>query len=228
MDVSIYESDEFLELYRKKAEKEHFKSFYFPIIKLIFPVKNKNILDIGCGPGILSYLLAKKGALVTGIDISKEWITYCNKKYNQNNLRFCFGKGEFLGKFKNESFDAVIINMVLLNVPKLEQVRKIFSESKRTLKPNSVFIFSDLNVKGLVTNPIKNRIFSFPSNFAYKTGDNYTASVILHNGEKINFSNKYWLPDYEKLLKETGFVLKKIIGTGTENREYLIYYCESL
>ena len=36
------------------------------------PVSGKTILDVGCGGGILSESLARKGAKVTGIDLSDE------------------------------------------------------------------------------------------------------------------------------------------------------------
>ena len=39
-----------------------------------FEIKNKKILDIGCGGGILSEELSKMGAKVTGIDSSKKSI----------------------------------------------------------------------------------------------------------------------------------------------------------
>ena len=41
-------------------------------------IKNKKILDIGCGGGILSEELSKMGAIVTGIDSSKKSIMFCS------------------------------------------------------------------------------------------------------------------------------------------------------
>src|SRR3990167_1463942 len=35
-------------------------------------IKEKHVLDIGCGGGILSESLAQKGAFVTGIDLNKD------------------------------------------------------------------------------------------------------------------------------------------------------------
>ena len=37
-------------------------------------IKELNVLDIGCGGGILTESIAKKGAHITGIDMSKESI----------------------------------------------------------------------------------------------------------------------------------------------------------
>ena len=38
------------------------------------PVANKNVLDVGCGGGILSEALCREGALVTGIDMGEQAI----------------------------------------------------------------------------------------------------------------------------------------------------------
>lgn len=52
-------------------------------------IDNRSIADVGCGDGVLSYLLAKKGARVTGIDNSAEAISYAKKKLkNFINLNF--------------------------------------------------------------------------------------------------------------------------------------------
>ncbi|XP_026318815.1 ubiquinone biosynthesis O-methyltransferase, mitochondrial isoform X2 [Hyposmocoma kahamanoa] len=43
------------------------------------PLKNKQILDVGCGGGILSEPLARLGAHVTGVDASNDLIEYARK-----------------------------------------------------------------------------------------------------------------------------------------------------
>ncbi len=40
----------------------------------------KGLLDLGCGPGIYSELLADKGFYVTGIDLSKSSIEYAKRQ----------------------------------------------------------------------------------------------------------------------------------------------------
>lgn len=44
------------------------------MLSLIGDVKHKRVLDAGCGYGFYSILLAKRGAMVTGIDISEKMI----------------------------------------------------------------------------------------------------------------------------------------------------------
>jgi ubiquinone/menaquinone biosynthesis C-methylase UbiE len=73
-DRIIYEYDQPLRLrVIKKLTQE-----------LIGDVKNKKILDVGCGVGDFSLMFAKMGSDVTGIDISKE----ATEKARQNNKGF--------------------------------------------------------------------------------------------------------------------------------------------
>jgi len=53
-------------------------------------VKPGRALDLGCGTGIKSILLAKKGFDVTGIDISETAINYANENTKKENLEIKF------------------------------------------------------------------------------------------------------------------------------------------
>ena len=50
------------------------------------PLKNLNILDIGCGGGLLSEPMCRLGANVVGIDASKKNIEVAKLHANKNNL----------------------------------------------------------------------------------------------------------------------------------------------
>ncbi|XP_028170243.1 uncharacterized protein LOC114359904 isoform X1 [Ostrinia furnacalis] len=50
------------------------------------PLKNIKLLDVGCGGGILSEVLAKNGAEVTGVDANKEMIEVA-KRHSQSNTK---------------------------------------------------------------------------------------------------------------------------------------------
>lgn len=73
---------------------------------------NKNILDMGCGTGILGILCSKRGAgSITGIDI-EEW-AYSNafencKTNSVNNMTVIHGDA---GKIEKKSFDIILANI---------------------------------------------------------------------------------------------------------------------
>ncbi len=101
-------------------------------------VKGKKILDAGCGEGYLSRRYAKKGATVTGVDISNKLIELCKKDAIENTT-FFVGDICNLASFSDNSFDTVISNLVLLNVPCFTEA---LQEFYRVLNPRGFLIFS--------------------------------------------------------------------------------------
>jgi len=69
---------------------------------------NKDILDCGCGSGILVYLLSKKAKSISGVDIRKECIDFCNRKIGGN-----FKQGDLMTLNLNKKFDVVICSDVI-------------------------------------------------------------------------------------------------------------------
>ena len=124
MNVSNYRSSEFLEKYKKSPISHPF--VVFPaLLKIFRNVKNKKILDLGCGSGDFSQMLAEKGANVVGVDISEKWIEICEERHaSSKNLKFLVADGSNLKQIRNNTFDFVVMNMVLLNVPKKETIKK--------------------------------------------------------------------------------------------------------
>ena len=134
MAVTDYTKKELVDKYEKKS-LEHLNIFFSSFKKILGNLKDKSILDIGCGDGIITREFAKKGAKIIGIDKSKKMIEICNKKYiNFKNLKFIKAEGKNLKLFENNSFDFVIINMVLLNIDTKKEILKIFNEVNRVMK----------------------------------------------------------------------------------------------
>ncbi len=51
-------------------------------------VKNKRVLDIACGTGYGTSILARKSKSILGLDIDADTIKYCRNKYKKKNLEF--------------------------------------------------------------------------------------------------------------------------------------------
>lgn len=111
------------------------------IFRLIGSVKDLSILDAGCGNGYLCRLLAKKGAKMVGLDLSKRFIEIAEKKEKEAHLgiKYYIGTLSNLPMFQNETFDMVISNLALMDVHDLEKGVK---ELYRVLKKNGELIFS--------------------------------------------------------------------------------------
>ncbi len=95
-----------------------------------FALKNsgKDVLDIGCATGEYCLELKKHGLKCTGIDINQSYVTMANK----NNVEaYQMDAGDL--KFKDNSFDTVLLFEVLEHVTTPEAVLK---EAKRVARNN--------------------------------------------------------------------------------------------
>ena len=71
-------------------------------------IKNKKILDIGCGGGILSEELSKMGAKVTGIDSSKKSINIAKKHAKEQDLEIEYINGSIMDVSSLKNYDCVV------------------------------------------------------------------------------------------------------------------------
>jgi len=108
-------------------------------LKILGNVKNKKILDGGCGTGIYAKILTKKGAIVKGIDLSEKEIEIAKKENPR--VEFKIGNAQKL-PYKNKEFDIVLAALALAH---LQNWNRVLKEIYRVLKPNGIFIFSEGN-----------------------------------------------------------------------------------
>ena len=106
------------------------------------PLKGINILDIGCGGGLLCEPMKKLGANVVGIDASKKNIETAKFHAKKNNLKINYicSSPEVL-KTK-EKFD-VILNMEI--VEHVNDVNFFIKKSSELLKKNGLMFVATLN-----------------------------------------------------------------------------------
>jgi ubiquinone/menaquinone biosynthesis C-methylase UbiE len=98
----------------------------------------KRVLDIACGEGYGSAILAKTANSVIGADINAEAVQQANKKYTAQNLHFTVGSATRLD-FADNSFDVVISFETLEH---LKEHSQMLCELKRVLSSNGVLIIS--------------------------------------------------------------------------------------
>lgn len=108
-------------------------------LELLGNIKEKKILDLGCGPGFHIKYLVKNGASVKGLDISKELIHFAKKE--NPSVDFKIGDMEKL-PYKNAEFDIVLCSLVLGHLKRWDRV---LNEISRVLKAKGIFVFSIRN-----------------------------------------------------------------------------------
>ena len=106
------------------------------------PLKNINILDIGCGGGLLSEPMARLGANVTGIDASDKNIKIAklHAKKNKLNINYICSSPE---KVKTKKKFDVILNMEIIE--HVEDINFFIKSCSKLLKKNGLMFVATLN-----------------------------------------------------------------------------------
>ncbi len=95
------------------------------IFTLLGDVRGKRILDAGCGQGYLCRLLARKGARVTGVEPAEAFIRYALRREESDQFGIEYVQADLsTWTPPPDPFDAIIANMVLMDIPDYESALK--------------------------------------------------------------------------------------------------------
>jgi len=130
----------YLERRKNKTRFDYNRDIEVPaLIKIIGKVKNKTILDMGCGFGDHAQKLSKqKYKKLVGFDISKELIKIANQ---QKIPKTTFYIGDMNKKIKHDNslFDVVYSSLAIHYI---KNINGLFREVNRVLKKGGIFCFS--------------------------------------------------------------------------------------
>jgi len=105
-----------------------------------YPFKNLNLLDVGCGGGLIAEPMTRLGAKVTGIDASEKNINVAKFHAEQMNLKINYlcATPEKL----DEQFDVILCLEIIEHVADVD----LFIKScAKLLKKNGIIFFATLN-----------------------------------------------------------------------------------
>ncbi|MBN3860500.1 bifunctional 2-polyprenyl-6-hydroxyphenol methylase/3-demethylubiquinol 3-O-methyltransferase UbiG [Neisseriaceae bacterium PsAf] len=116
----------------------------FAFIQKYTDLNNKNILDVGCGGGILTESLAKAGGKTTGIDLACDSIEAAKQHAQRQNLAIDYQTidVEQLAQEKTGEFDVITCMELLEHVPEPE---RLVHACAQLLKPNGLLFMSTIN-----------------------------------------------------------------------------------
>ena len=112
------------------------------VLELVGDLHGRRVLDVGCGDGEFALELAKRGAVVTGIDASAAMIDAAKRRATQHNVDITFqvGMAEQLA-FSAERFDVVTAITILCFVG---DAAPVFREIARVLRPGGRLVIGEL------------------------------------------------------------------------------------
>jgi len=128
------------------AYREHFNNPAF--FQFMGDLSGKTVLDVGCGEGYNTRLLARSGARMTAVDISKRMIELGRQEEQREPLGIRYEVASFpdLSILDDLSFDVVASSMALMDGPDLEgAVKEVF----RVLRPGGEFDPFDCPIRGV-------------------------------------------------------------------------------
>lgn len=131
---------------KKPINISDFVAKVFLISQIKSVIKNKVILDAGCGEGYISRQIANIAKSVVGVDLSKGMIK-CAKNFEKINplgIKYFVNDVKDLKNIKDNSIDVYISSMVVHYLTPKE-LSMFYSEIKRVLKKNGCFFILTVN-----------------------------------------------------------------------------------
>ncbi|MGB7922669.1 MAG: amino acid adenylation domain-containing protein [Pyrinomonadaceae bacterium] len=118
-------------------------------VERILSLRPREILEVGCGTGLLLLRLAPHCARYLGMDISEAGLQYTKEQledggdmYRHVNLQL--GAAADIEKLAGESYDTIIINSVIQQFPSLRYLRNVIDEAVKLVKPGGRLFLGDI------------------------------------------------------------------------------------
>jgi len=110
------------------------------LLRMLGDVRGQRILDVGCGHGYLSRMLAGRGAQVTGVEPAEALYGYAAEKETARPLGIQYVQADLCRlPGAGDPFDAVVASMVLLDIPDWAGAMKACADA---LAPGGLLVFS--------------------------------------------------------------------------------------
>lgn len=179
---------------------------YDSLLSYLNPIRDKSILDYGCGSGTFCRVLSEKKAIVTGVDISESMIEVAKEGRTDNIDYYQITSGN-LAFLPENSFDYVVSNFVFCTISTRQEIIKIMSSINRVLRKNGSLII--MNTNWDKSNGQEFVSFKLQYNRSLISGSPVTS--VIKTEPPIILKDYYWSKaNYFELLTESGFEIQSI------------------
>jgi ubiquinone/menaquinone biosynthesis C-methylase UbiE len=108
----------------------------------VFPIRDKRIIDLGCGTGRVTRKLTALGAQVTAVDFSEGMMERARQKQGMERVKFIAHDLTKRLPFANGTF---ALATSCLTIEHIRDKGKFFSEVRRILKPKGIAYISEMH-----------------------------------------------------------------------------------
>ena len=118
------------------------------IYKALLPeIKNKIVLDLGCGTGKFMSKFHKDTTKYYGLDLSEQQLNIAKEKVKDDNVEFICCSAENI-PLEDNSIDSIISTWVLRTILEEDRRTKVFNEMRRVLKENGSIYLVENDIGG--------------------------------------------------------------------------------
>ena len=184
------------------------------------------VLDIGCGTGTLSQLLAKEGYAVTGVDVSEDMLALAYEKSLNSPYAIDFVHQDMSRLTGFSDFDGAVIYVDSLNyLQKDSEVFQTFSQLYKSLKEGGILLF-DVHSLYKVTEIFDDYLYADTDpnlTYIWHVGEGKYPYSIEHeltffkksqNGyerfQEIHRQRTFAIEEYSQWLEDAGFEILEI------------------
>ena len=104
------------------------------------PAPGARVLDLACGPGFYTQILAERGHRCVGVDFSPASINYAKKQAAESGLKIEYVLKDIRQYGQSELFDCVMLVFGEFNVFSESDARALLANAAKMLKPGGLFI----------------------------------------------------------------------------------------
>jgi SAM-dependent methyltransferase len=217
-----YFSEDYLKLYKHDIAESTREAD--GIIRMLQPEPGARILDLACGFGRHSVVLAQKGYQVTGYDLSEGFLNKARELAETLKVQIELKQGDMREIPYDNEFDAIINMLTAFGFFENEQEDlRVLKGVHKALKPGGQFLLDVINREAAAQIEVprqwirenhafllEERVFDF-----FRSRLEMTRLLILQSGEvkQANFSIRlYTLTEILELFNAAGLVLIDVYG----------------
>lgn len=184
------------------------------VIRIAGNVRDKKVLEIGCGTGTIINSLVKKGAIGVGLDYSKKMLEQAETYAVKQNLptKFIFSDARNLKNIYGNRFDLIIISAVFASFSSISDITKVLKETIKVIKKTGTLLIIEPHpaFDHYMRSYFRNSQNMHQMNYN-NSGLKYIFDMTNDKDEIINSSAYHWkLEDYASAIHESEYYIEMI------------------